>query len=1211
MSDITDRPIAPDQAQRESALDITRSILVQAPAGSGKTDLLTRRFLRLLAEVEVPGQIVAITFTNAAAAEMRHRILAKLEEAAESERAAESADPDPFSMEALARRAQARSCALGWNLTELPAQLRISTIDSFCREIALQQPILSGLGGGLDIHEQPSELYSRAARRALGKIDGGDPVLRDAIRDLLLWRDNNWQEMEELLVSMLEKRDRWMHYFVLVHDQDWEALRERLERPFANAVRDTLSALSGLLDQVPDCRKEALELARFACEQSGGELHRELAELAEFPVAPFPSAEELEEARQAFACVGNLVLTESDFRKRVDKRHGFPPEAKREKSRLFELIAKLEAVPRLKTTLAEVAKLPPARYTDEDWHIVRASFTLLRAAAAELKVVFAETGTVDFIEVAQIAETVLEDEEGVPTEAAIAVADGIRHLLVDEFQDTSRRQHKLLASLIAAWPEREGRTCFVVGDPMQSIYFFRDAEAELFASIRDHGLKPANDEPLRLHHTPLSANFRTARPLVERFNSFFEAVFETDDGSGIGYVSAEASREGPTRLNPSLNCHFKFIPQLYKNKADQDGSKKEREAAQSSQTEEILALIRSHLEGVEEARAQGRKYRIAVLGRTRKALGPIAQALREAGVAFRAVDLENLSDRPEVLDALALARALLNPHDRLAWMGVLRAPWCGLSLADLHILTSADDSALLKRPIPELIAERQHLLSEEGRGGVERVAEAASFAAVLRATQPAASPGTWLQQVWLRLGGEACTDATARANLDLLWSCLDGLPNGEEDLSGPALGAALERLTAQPDPDASNDGGVQLMTIHKSKGLEFEVVIVPELQARDRAASFKMLSWLERGLPEPEETGEVSEFLIAPFQPKGADRGKAKEWVDKVYRERERQEMRRILYVAATRAREELHLFARPEWKKDKSGSVELAEPSGSLLATAWPALRADVQRQFEEWLAARAALQAEPETLESVAASSDSNLVVMPSPGKPALLRRLAEYRVPEAAAFISHQPKSVIGQSSAQLYARHEGGLLSRALGDAVHLLLENLARLRTEMEWEEARATLRRLEPRVVAGLRALGLDSAQAAGMGARAMRYALDASSDATGSWILAPHPQAGSEIQWTGVVGGSLRTVRVDRVFQAGSSPQSNGDACWWIVDYKTAHPEGLVAEDALPRLRSIFAPQLESYARVLRLLHGDGAPIRTALYYPLMQAFDWWEPEL
>ena len=131
---------APDQAQRNKALDPERSILVRAPAGSGKTTLLAERFLRLLAEVDEPGQVVAITFTIPAAAEMRNRILDELRKS----------DPSP-----LARRALEQSQRLGWNLLDLPAQLRISTIDSFCRDLALQQPLVSGLGGSLEIAEQP------------------------------------------------------------------------------------------------------------------------------------------------------------------------------------------------------------------------------------------------------------------------------------------------------------------------------------------------------------------------------------------------------------------------------------------------------------------------------------------------------------------------------------------------------------------------------------------------------------------------------------------------------------------------------------------------------------------------------------------------------------------------------------------------------------------------------------------------------------------------------------------------------------------------------------------------------------------------------------------------------------------------------------------------------------------------------------------------
>jgi ATP-dependent exoDNAse (exonuclease V) beta subunit len=1199
----------PDQQQREQALDPARSILVQAPAGSGKTTLLAGRFLRLLAEVDEPGQVVAITFTNAAAAEMRNRILDDLR----------GDEPSP-----LARRALEHSQALGWNLLDLPAQLRISTIDSFCRDLALQQPLLSGLGGGLAIAEQPAELYRRAARQTLEEMDRGDQNLREAIADLLLWRDNNWQETEDLLVQMLGVRDRWMHNFVLEREQDWEALRERLERPFANAVRAAITTLNRIFDQLAGAREEALQLARFACEQTGGQLHRELAEIAEFPSGSFPGSDALEDAREAYSGLAALLLTQDgSFRKQINVRLGFPANRKREKNRILELIAALSAVPGLESALAAVHNLPPSRYHEEDWRIVRACFILLRRAAAQLKVVFAEAAAVDFIEVAQIAQAVLKGPDGLPTDAALAVADGIRHLLVDEFQDTSRRQHQLLAALIAAWPERAGRTCFAVGDPMQSIYFFRSADAELFPRVKEAGLElpnsdPSHPEPLLFDFVPLQSNFRTAPALVERLNQLFAQVFALPDGSGVAFSPALPARQGEAGSDARFHLHLEFTPQAARRKSANPGISLEKEAVQASQTDEIVEMIRSHLDRMEEAkmaneRGEEKKYRIAVLARARKSLLPIAQALRKAGIPFRAVELEKLKDRPEVLDALALVRALLNSYDRVAWLGILRAPWCGLALDDLHRLASADDPDLLARPIPELLAERLSLLSEEGRRAAQRLLDALAAALTLRAAQPSAKPGSWLQQIWLRLGGAACVDATARANLDLLWSCLDRLPSGERDLLGPALDAALDKLTALPAPGASSDCGVQLMTIHKSKGLEFEVVIVPELHSRTRNSKPTMLSWLERGLTQPDGSGEITEFLIAPFQRKGADRGQAKEWVDRVYRERESQEDRRILYVAATRAREELHLFASPACKTDADGSFTLAKPANCLLATAWPALEEETRARFEEWKAARpSAAPAEEHVIESIAASGQSTLAVMPSPAKTTPLRRLPlDYRPAHADSLtLAAAEPTVPGMSATQLYSRHEGGLLSRALGTAVHALLEELARLCTSNDWEAARAALARLEPRIAAQVRASGVEPTQSAQIAAQALELALDASRDPTGQWILSPHAEAACEIRWAGVIAGKLSTVRVDRVFRAGPAPGSEGEDCWWIVDYKTAHADNLDFAAALPQLRTLFAPQLEAYAALLRNLRGKDALLRAALYYPRMGLLDWWEIE-
>jgi len=1208
-------PQPPDHATRQHALDAARSVIVQAPAGSGKTDLLTRRFLRLLGEVDDPGQIVAITFTRAAAAEMRHRILAELEKAAHDDGG--TAQQDSASMDALARRALSRSQALGWKLIDLPAQLRISTIDSFCRELALQQPLLSGLGGGLDPSEQPAELYRRAARRTLERI--GSPRAADldaALQALLLWRDNGWQEMEDLLVRTLGQRDRWMHGFVLTREQDWEALRARLERPFADATAASLAQLSEFLDEVPDARQKALALARFACRQTGGLLHRELAELAEFPAAPFAGIEALEEAHQACAGLAAIVLTkDGGLRKRVDKNLGFPPDYKAEKQRLVNLIAEFSKVPGLESALAAVQHLPPLRYSEDDWRIVRACFTLLSHAAAELKVVFAESGRVDFTEVAQIAEDVLQAEDGFPSDAALAAADGIRHLLVDEFQDTSRRQHALLARLIAAWPEREGRTCFVVGDPMQSIYFFRDADAELFPRVREIGLEIPQAEPLRLDSVQLAANFRTTPSLVEQLNAAFELIFAVKDGSGVTFASALPARAESGVLDAAkLMCHFHFVPQLPRASSTSSDAlrRKEvaaaaREAARAAQTDEMVALIRSHAERIEQARAQQRKYRIAVLGRARAALRPVAQMLREAGIPFRAVDLEPLKDRPEILDALALARALLNPLDRVAWLGVLRAPWCGLTLDDLHRIAGGDQAELLRRPVPELLAERLPLLSEAGQRAAHRVLCALGAAPRLRFAQPAASPGTWLQQVWLRLGGAACVDATARANLDLLWRSLDALPAGEQDLLGPALDAALEGLNAQPDPEASSDVGVQIMTIHKAKGLEFEVVMVPELHARSGNGGAALLSWLERGRAphEVQDADEVTEFLVAPLQAKGEDRGPTRRWVDDAYKDREKQEMRRLLYVAATRAREELHLFARPQYKTAEDGVVSLVSPANCLLATAWPALQQEAEQQWAAWQAGQK--PAEPETITELAASAESNLLVMPAPVRPTRLRRLP----PEHPLAVIDDEASVdqivVGPGSQRLYARHEGGLLSRARGRAVHLLLQELAQ--GLAAGRDAHATMDAMRPRIVAEVRAAGVALAQAERVAAQALVIAQKALSDPLGLWILAPHADAASEARWTGVVTGTLRTVQVDRIFRAGLKPGSEGSAAWWIVDYKTAVAETVDAT-GVAELRALFAPQIEAYGRVLRNLHGDGAVLRGGLYYPRMGAFDWWELE-
>ncbi len=158
---------ASDQEQRLKALDHTRSYIVQAPAGSGKTELLIQRFLTLLARVDQPEAVVAITFTRKAAAEMRHRIIAALQRAAGPPPAA---DHEKHTW-TLAKDALARNNRLNWRLAEHPARLRIQTIDSLCALLVRQMPWVSRMGAALQPVDDAGYLYRRAARQTVAMLD--------------------------------------------------------------------------------------------------------------------------------------------------------------------------------------------------------------------------------------------------------------------------------------------------------------------------------------------------------------------------------------------------------------------------------------------------------------------------------------------------------------------------------------------------------------------------------------------------------------------------------------------------------------------------------------------------------------------------------------------------------------------------------------------------------------------------------------------------------------------------------------------------------------------------------------------------------------------------------------------------------------------------------------------------------------------------------
>lgn len=1200
--------LPPDHAVRTQALDPMRSYIVQAPAGSGKTELLTMRFLQLLGEVDKPEEILAITFTRAATAEMRRRILESLEKAADLTN--ESGEMPVI----LARRALLRSQEQGWDLLNNPHLLKIETIDSFSMAIANRTPLLAGLGGRLHPVESAESYYSLAAQRTLQQLGGEEEQLSDAIAALLSLRDNRVVDCQELIAAMLASRDRWQHAYVLSQHVDWQQVRMELEKPFLRAIRSTLKRLETMLASSGVNGEEVVKLVSFACgnlaqpDCEGYAPHLEkIKALGAYP--GFPAA--TEDHLAAWRCLAPFLLVDKDkWRSSINKRHGFPQGSTHEQGIFATIVSRLERIPGLRETLNEVACLPPAHYSEEQWALLAKLFLTLRRAKAELDVIFAERGVVDFAELGLAAENVLKYPDeilgDIPSDLALAKGDQLRHILVDEFQDTSRRQHSLLRKLTAGWLPLEGRTCFLVGDPMQSIYLFRQAEVELFQNAGRHGLTP----DLPLQSLRLTTNFRSNRGVVEPLNTILASVFERNGGAA----------SAPVEFSPSVASDPAFYPHNVNVFADFILSE-QPDAAREAQRREaraIVSIVESHRDRLAMAARENSEYRIAILGRARNHLFLVAEELRQQNIPFRAVELESLDERQEIIDLTALLRALLHPMDRVAWLAVLRAPWCGLTLADLHQLCGSDSREFIYTSVPELLQTRLALLSEDGqkRAGATRLVlqQAMSQRLHYSTSQPLAP---WLERTWHSLRGPQCIDETASQNVQAFFNMLDQLDAEGIAYPGRELDDRLKRLFAQPDPRTSDRHGVQLMTIHKAKGLGFEVVIVPALERPGKVDDAKLLTWLERSIPSVDaDDADESEILVAPIGGKGEDRNALNRWVTRQETIRLAEEQKRLFYVACTRARHELHLLGTATIgshfdKKSQSVQYKLKEPRyGSLLRTAWPGLEADFHKSLERWKHEQNSKVTQPPALGVSHFHSDDTqqTFAFAAPAEKSL-RRLPDVRSLRPILLSVTTSDTLSGLvDSGGLLQRPSGSLSARAFGIAVHTLLDRAARLL--MEEPDYRLVQQSLSRWIVATahlLRQQGIPNTQARSLANDVIATIRDVLDDETGRWILSPHPEAASEAAWSGSSNGVLRNLRADRVFRAGVNPSDTGDDIYWIVDFKTAShgPSGL--EDFLADEKRQYSAQLEAYAEALRMLKGPTIRIKLALYYPVLRRLvDW-----
>jgi ATP-dependent exoDNAse (exonuclease V) beta subunit len=471
-----------------------------------------------------------------------------------------------------------------------------------------------------------------------------------------------------------------------------------------------------------------------------------------------------------------------------------------------------------------------------------------------------------------------------------------------------------------------------------------------------------------------------------------------------------------------------------------------------------------------------------------------------------------------------------------------------MRLADMHALAADDFDATVWSLMND--PARVEKLSPDGRARLLHVRGVLGDALVQRGR---ARLARWIEGAWLALGGAGCLRdaaeaADARAYLDLV---------ERFDTAGRFKLDRIEQEMAAlyAAPDAAADGLLEFMTLHKSKGLEFDTVILPGLHRGSRGDEEPLMRWEEVALEDMDEC-----LIAAPVGKRGSRPGGAPtpfQYIGLLERERAANEAARLLYVGATRAVRKLHLVGVAQRKADGGATA----PAGSFLGLLWETVGSRFVAAENAPCQGRAA--------EEEAAEFVPQLVRVVAPAIPDLLRH-ALTPEPAGATFAA----AAADESSGQAF--------DAAVGTLVHAYLEIIAGSGPDA-WPAERVREAVAAMRVWFSRRGY---SAQESATGAERVQAALLATlSSETGRWVLAPRAEAAAELALVSCAQEGVATHVVDRTFV------ENGER--WIVDYKTAHADADAA--TLAAQAEVHRPQLERYAR---LFADEGLPLRMAIFY-------------
>jgi ATP-dependent exoDNAse (exonuclease V) beta subunit len=1032
---------------------------------------------------------------------------------------------------ALAAAARRHLQSLQVDVERQPSRLRIETIDAFNAWLASELPISAGTGSAFQVLTDAKPSYEEAARRALAREE--DDAFGIAVDRVLALDDLRWGRLLKLIADMLPSRDGWLPLLAgrlqaasALNEDELKRVRQHLDEDLQLLVARVLIRAHETLGGE---RIAALSRLAHAAALRAGAAR---PELVPWLLQAAPLRADTGDLARWRGIVWLLLTGGGEFRKRLTKTEGFPAQCA-DKAPMLDLIRELDADPAARRILTEIRTLPAPVYSDAQWDRARAVAQVLVLAAAELEQVLREQGAADFPAVSLAALRALGSADA-PTDLGLRLDYRLQHILVDEFQDTSSAQLELVRLLTAGWQRDDGRSVFCVGDPMQSIYGFRRAEVRAFLELAEEGMGELRFEVQRLRD-----NFRSAPPVVDWINECFSRVLPRLDDRERGAI---AFRRSEPAVPDSPAC-----------RAADPGVEVRGFASRAGESLAIADMIAAQI-------ARHPQWRIAVLVRAKSHARDIAASLRARGIAFRAVEIEPLQDRAIVRDVIMLLCALLHFADRTAWLAVLRAPWAGISLADLlHISRAAP--LIWEAMCDENVVGQ---LSEEGRARCRRLRSILQAAFGVRNDT---SIARWVERTWLELGGASC--AASPEELGLAGAAFERLRELEQQ--GLPDGADLPGSFADLFADHGVAGNVEIMTIHKAKGLEFDMVVLPALdrfvpQGRDQLLVSHQFA----------RTGRDG-MVLAARPPVGADGDLLFEFLRRQLRDAAGLEAERLLYVGCTRAKWQLRLTAKIA--ESVVPGRAWAPRMGSLLAVIWPVVAA----QFA--VTDRSATQQ-----AGARAPRGGPLWRVPTDWTPRLEGNAT-----------GAPPMSAPPALRVETPVFDWAGETARRVGTLVHAELQIM---------DVAAAGEQSIRARDAHFRRWLALHGVPAERLpeaAARVVEALVAVQRDPRGRWILAQGREDSREQALSGLVrgdgasAGEVTRVVIDRSFIDDAGVR-------WVIDYKTSQHQGGGVEEFLDREVERYRPQLQRYAMLVKRLGPE--PVRLGLYFPLMRAWREWAAE-